>query len=196
MVDTSWNMIDPKGLATAPYFQTDPTSGLGDMDFLEFCALRSDEIFSFADIWRVSPDGKLTLIRNYWEDVLAKRHDTLPGTWISPNWMVRSLAEIVRHARALTERFDNPTAVYFRCEWHGLCDRKLHSPDARWFIRNSVSGTDDRAATGSYPVTMLTNEWPDIVAELVAPLMRSFSTDLVLTPDWIRGQAPTWLRGH
>lgn len=48
-------------------------------------------------MWRVSPDGKVTLIRDYWEDVLAQRNGTSAGTWISPNWMVRSLAEIVRH---------------------------------------------------------------------------------------------------
>jgi hypothetical protein len=190
------NMIDPYGVRMlAPYFETDPASGLGDSDFLEFSALRAKQDLLFADMWRVSPDGKVTLIRDYWEDALPQQNQPPAGTWLSPNWMVRSLAEIVRHARGMTERFDNPTAVSFRCEWHGLRGRRLHSPNALWSMRDFESRGDDRTFTGSYPVTMLTNAWPDVVADLIAPLMRSFSADQVLTnADWIRGQAPTWIR--
>lgn len=61
-------------------------------------------------------------------------------------------------------------------------------------MRNLESKSDERISTGSYPVAMLTDGWPDIVADLVGPLMRCFSIDEVLTPDWIRGQAPIWLR--
>lgn len=103
-VRTGWNMIEPQGvLKLAPYFHSDPASGLGDTDFLEFAALQAKQDLMFADMWRVSADGKVTLIRDYWEDVLAQTNGTMPGTWISPNWMVRSLAEIVRHARSLTD---------------------------------------------------------------------------------------------
>jgi hypothetical protein len=194
-VRSGWNMIDPYGvMMLTPYFETDPASGTGDGDFLEFSALRAKQDLMFSDMWRVSPEGKVTLIRDYWEDSLGQQNQPNVGTWLSPNWMVRSLAEIVRHARGMTERFDNPTAVTFRCEWHGLRDRKLHSPGALWSMRNFESRSDQRTAVGSYPVTMLTNGWPDVVADLVGPLMRSFSTDEVLDPNWIRGQAPNWLR--
>jgi Putative DNA-binding domain len=193
-VRSGWNMIDPHGvLMLRPYFETDPASGLGDNDFLEFSALRADQDLMFADMWRVSTDGKVTLIRDYWEDAFPQQSNPPIGTWISPNWMVRSLAEIVRHARAMTERFNSPTAISFRCEWHGLRDRKLHSPYVYW-SRHSASRGDHKISTGSYPVTMLTNGWPEIVADLIAPLMRSFSADQVLIgPNWIRTQAPTWL---
>jgi hypothetical protein len=144
--------------------------------------------------WNMIDPYGVMMLTPYWEDSLGQQNQPNAGTWLSPNWTVRSLAEIVRHARGMTERFDNPTAVTFRCEWHGLRDRKLHSPGTLWSMRSFVSRSDQRTAVGSYPVTMLPNSWPDVVADLVAPLMRSFSTDEVLDPSWIRGQAPNWLR--
>jgi hypothetical protein len=194
-VRSGWNMIDPYVPTAMPYFQTDPASGLGDNDFLEFSALKAEQSLLFADMWRVSRDGKVTLIRDYWEDALPLQNGPSLGTWISPNWMMRSLAEIVRHARAMTERFESPTTVSFRCEWHGLRGRTLHSPNTQWWMRKCESRSDHRGSSGSYPVTMLTNSWPEIVADLIGPLMRGFSTEQVISPDSVRGQVPTWLHG-
>ena len=194
-VNSGWNMIDPQGLvALRPSFQTDAASGLGELDFLEFSALRSPQEVSIADLWRVSPDGKVTTVRDYWEDTFV-RQGMAPGTFLSPNWMTRSLAEIVRHARALTERFENPLTVTFRCEWHGLQGRILHSPEALWSMRGFQSASERRASTGTFPVTMLSNGLPEIVAKLIAPLMRGFTTDQLIDPNWVRGQSKTWLRG-
>jgi hypothetical protein len=96
-VNSGWNMIDPQGVVDVrPAFQTDANSGLGDMEFLEFSALRSKLGVSIADLWRVSPDGKVTTVRDYWED-LPSSSGPGPGVFLSPNWMTRSLAEIVRH---------------------------------------------------------------------------------------------------
>jgi hypothetical protein len=194
-VRSDWKMIDPLGVPPlAPYFQVDAATGQGDMEFLELSTLRSEQSDLLTDMWRVSPDGKVTVIREYWEDMFLVQNSPA-GTCISPEWMVKSLAEIVRHARALTERFDNPTTVLIRCEWHGLSDRRLHTPPYRgWLFRNFVSRSEDRASTGSYPVTMLTTGWPDIVAGLVAPLMRCFATDQMITADRIRNDSSTWLR--
>ena len=194
-VNSGWNMIDPQGVIDVrPIFQADANSGLGDMDFLEFSALRSAVGVSIADMWRASPDGKVTTVRDYWEDLMVQ-NGTSPGAFLSPNWMVRSLAEIVRHARAFTERFDNPVSVCFRCEWHGLKGRILHSPNALWSMRRASSDSDHRVSTGVFPVTMLSNNLPEIVAKLIAPLMRAFATDQLIGPDWVRGQSTTWLRG-
>jgi hypothetical protein len=69
----------------APFFQTDPASGMGDADFLECSLLRAG--VKFPDMWRVSTDGKATEIRNYWEDDpdMNGRPGFQPGTWFSPN---------------------------------------------------------------------------------------------------------------
>jgi hypothetical protein len=168
---------------------------LGETDFLEFSALRSKIGVSVADFWRVSPDGKVTTVRDYWEDT-AVRVGMGPGTFLSPNWMTRSLAELVRHARAFTERFENPVSVVFRCEWHGLQGRILHSPNAMWSIRFSQGPTtnNQRAFVGAFPVTMLDNGLPEIVSKLIAPLMRAFTTDQIIGPNWVNSQRRTWLQ--
>jgi hypothetical protein len=79
------------------------------------------------DMWRISPDGKATLIRTYWEDDVGwnKQLGWQPGTWISPNLLTKALAEFARHARGMAERFDNPTTVTCRIEWNGLKDRSV-----------------------------------------------------------------------
>jgi hypothetical protein len=97
--------------------------------------MRSKVGVSIADLWRASPDGKVTVVRDYREDIFVPSAGMAPGSFLSPNWMVRSLAEIVRHARAFTERFENPVSVSFRCEWHGLQGRILHSPNTLWSMR-------------------------------------------------------------
>ncbi len=66
------------------FFNTDPASGQVDEDFLECALLRATQpATTGVDMWRVSTDGKATLIREYWED-----HDVAPGSCFSPNVMV------------------------------------------------------------------------------------------------------------
>src|SRR5213080_1526129 len=84
-------------------------------------------------------------------------------------------------------------AIAPRVEWHGLKDRTVRDPLGLW-MNNWTSHSSHRVATGSWPLTSLTDAWPEIVAELAAPVMRSFTTEFVLSADWIRGQAPKWLR--
>jgi hypothetical protein len=196
-VNSGWNMLDPQGVIDVrPSFQTDASSGLGETEFLEFSALRSAKGVSIADLWRASPDGKVTTVRDYWEDTFSPNSGMAPGTFLSPNWMTRSLAEIVRHARAFTERFENPVSVSFRCEWHGLKGRILHSPGALWSVRwRDSSGGDHKVSASTFPVTMLDNGLPEIVSKLIAPLMRAFTTDQLIDPGWVQGQRKTWLRG-
>lgn len=180
-----------------PNWRIDEAAGIGERDFLECAHLRDPrkDGFRFADLWRVATDGKATLIRDYWEDGLDwNNHLGWPsGTWLSPNLLAKALAELVRHARGMTERFDNPTSVSFRIEWHGLNGRMIRDPEGLW-MANWRAGDDHRVSVGSWPVTSLTNAWPEIVAALAAPLMRSFTTEFNMSPSWVQGQAPRWLR--
>jgi hypothetical protein len=196
LIRTGWSMFYPfTREEIAPYFHTDQASGLGETDFVQTTLLRDKEV-SRPDMWRVSPDGKTTLIREYWEDdrTLNEHWGVTPGTWISPNWTARNLAEFVRHARGMAERFAAPTTVSFRIEWHGLSGRGFYSPSALWHFSDYVARSDRRIATGSFPVTMLKDRWPEIVAALIAPLIRTFSTEYTVSASWISGQAPMWLR--
>ena len=192
-----WNMFYPYTREEIkPSFTTDPTSGLGEHDFLECSLLRDSKPYTLSiDMWRVSRDGKATFIDEYWEDdaALNRQFNLKVGTWFSPNMLVRTLAEFVRHARGLSERFEAPTTLSFRCEWHGLTSRHIGDPWALWHDYVAARG-DHRVATGAWPVSTLASGWAEIVADLAAPLMRLFTTDFVITPEWVRGQLPTWQR--
>jgi len=180
----------------APYFTTDPSCGLGDADFLECAMLRdSKPVFFSPDMWRVSPDGKATTIRQYWEDDADwnKRANKEPGSWLSPNMMVRAIAELVRHARGMAERFASPTTISFRCEWRGLKGRQFYDPDSHWFPGYVAHG-DQRVVSNTWPVGQLSSAWAEIVSDLASSVTRLFTTDFATTPQWILGRAPTWLR--
>ena len=92
----------------APYFIEDPESGQDSREILE-CALFEDVpiIFPRTDFWRVSLDGLATHVRPFWEDREDMRvpSNREPGSWFCPFYLVRTLAELTRHARAFAARF-------------------------------------------------------------------------------------------
>jgi hypothetical protein len=115
-------MFNPfTGPDSEPLFRTDEMSGRGECDFLECAHLRGTN-FLATDMWRVSADGKATIIRSYLEDdsAFVPQLNLTQGTWFSPQMMVGSLAELVRHARGLAKRFNEATSVQFRCECRGV----------------------------------------------------------------------------
>jgi hypothetical protein len=195
LVWTGWSMFHPfTGSTIGPFFNTDESSGQGDRDFLECALLRDkDPGFLATDMWRVSVDGKATIIRCYEEDHVGFTAQTglAQGTWFSPQMMVCALAELVRHARGMAERFDSPTSVSFRCEWNGLEDRILHDPRGRFF-REHRARTDRRVTTGTWPVSSLGNALEEIVSDLAQPVVRLFTNDFAVSPQWVRGQRPRW----
>ena len=174
--------------AIAPRFTTDPSFQQGEVEFLECSQVRDTrepKFFPAYDMWRMSLDGKATHIREYWEDHRA------PGVLFSPNIMAQLLAELVRHARAMAERFESATAVAFRCEWWGLAGREIGDPTTVWFPGRRAE--DDHAlAIGSWPIAALSSELPEIVAKLGGAVMRRFGDTSTVTPEWVRGQAPRW----
>ena len=54
---------------------------------------------SLPDFWRVAPDGRATLVRAYRKDRERSRRGTQrkPGTWLSPETVIRETAELVVH---------------------------------------------------------------------------------------------------
>ena len=195
LVNTGWSMFYLfVGSDIAPRFATDPSAGVGDDDFLEVALLRSKERTFAPDMWRVSADGKATIIRQYWEDdpEFSQTISAIPGRWFSPNWMVQSLAEIVRHARGMAERFDASTAINFRCEWHGLANRSFQDVLAIW--SSWTSHTDHRISAGTWPFASVVDNWPDPVARLGGPVIRLFTTEFSLSPEWVRSQSKRWVK--
>jgi len=193
LVSTGWSMFYPF-YGVGPSFNTDEKSGLGENDFVECTHLRDpDPNFLTTEMWRVSADGKSTIVRSYLEDDVGYTPQThlAQGTWFSPQFMVCSLAELVRHARGMGERFKEPVTVHFRCEWRGLRNRILYDPLGRWSGRDPARH-DQRISSGAWPFAALSNRLEEIVAELSQPIMRIFMNDFVITPQWVKGQRERW----
>jgi transcriptional regulator with XRE-family HTH domain len=176
-----------------PYTMVDQSSGKGDKDFLE-CSLLEKSVTDASDFWRVSSDGFASLCRGYFEDRegTAKYMNAKPGAFISPNWLVRDLAELVRHARAFASQFAHPKLVSFRCEWRGLTDRRVADPLGWWLPHQFDKGAETRTSSGSWTVAQLEEKWPHIVAELAGPAMRAADVAQIVTADWVRGQSARW----
>jgi hypothetical protein len=186
LVVTGWSMFYIFGKhAIAPQFTVDSNSG-EPHDFLECSLLRSPEDTSGKDFWRVSPSGKATIIREYWEDDAGNGQRTF-----DPLLLARSLAEFVRHARGFAERFPQPINVSFLCEWHGLSGRIVHTPNAHW-SPHPPPRDGYRHSTVSAPIGDLTANWPAIVAELGAPVARLFGIGTYFTPEWIGMRSSGW----
>jgi hypothetical protein len=180
----------------APRFTVDETSGEGGEDFIECALLNDDRRLEYSvDLWRVSTGGKVTLVRPYWEDSTSfnQRLRLNPGSWLSPNYQARALAEFVRHAQSFAEKFDMPVTVTFLCEWSGLAGRTIYDPESYYSIGGSAS-VNSRRVTLEVPASSLTNSWPDIVTQLLAPVLRIFNASFQVTPDWVKSRAPTWLK--
>ncbi len=188
------NMFDPPyRRAVKPRFAVDDATGDGESEFLEVAWLRDRPPGETADFWRLSPCGFATIVRDYAEDKAAVNTDLgmQPGTWFSPNLLAQETGELICHARAMARFFAGVRRVYFRCEWWGLSGRELFDPHANWVNRRAAID-DHRVTTLQAPVASLAQAWPDLVAQLIAPVLRSFESDLTLDAKWVRAQTSRW----
>jgi hypothetical protein len=187
-------MFDPPyRRAAQARFVTDPACGDDEVDFLETAWLRVRNPDETADFWRVSPRGFATIIRGYAEDMAqpAPLPPIRPGTCLSPCTLTQEVAELVCHASAFARLFGGVRRVVFRCEWWGLEGRELFDPDARW-PHHGPALSDHCVSSQQVAAATLVQAWPEVVAQLIAPVLRAIEPDLVLDADWVRAQAPRW----
>jgi hypothetical protein len=182
----SWLLYPYTRPDIAPKSVTDVDAGLGDDDFLQCDALQVAGTF-----WRASSGGRITIIRQYFEDNWEKAGRVPPGAVLSPNVQVQCLAEFIRHARGMAERFERANTVSFRCEWNGISGRRIDDLRAHWF-REDCASDDRRVSYGTWPISALASDWPAIASKLVRPLLRAFMLDDVVSPEWINNQASGW----
>lgn len=190
-VNTGWSMLFPfTRQPIAPYLTSDPEAGTGDEEFLEAdLTLDGGKPEADSDMWRVSQTGLVSLIRPIRLDFL--QHRGWSPKYFSLNEAARNVGQLVRHAQGLSERFNAPTEVAFLCEWSGLYGRELADPNGVW-SSGRVARTNSRKTNLQRPIGELSSNWPTVVAELIAPLVRSFDPSLRLGSDWIAQQAAHW----
>jgi hypothetical protein len=192
LVWTGWSMFYPfTRPEIAPYFITDEASGQDHHEILE-SNLLGDTLLDTAlpDFWRVSLDGKASLLRAYREDRTAYPERGLnPGQWFRPFFLAREIAELVRHARAMCENFPAAQSVSFRCEWFGLEGRRIADPEADW-SKERISKADHRVCIGAWPVADLASRWPAIVADTSSCVVRLFDPEFELPEQWVLHVAP------
>jgi Putative DNA-binding domain len=178
-VQSGWSLFHVFATASlAPRWSSNPSAE--DDEFLEASAvnldqtLNADQTLGF-DLWRVSPKGQATVIREYWED--TKDFRLQPRATLNPRIMARVLGELVRHAEAFSSRFSAPLRVQFRCEWRGLRGRRLFVPNAIPF-HTAEARTDYVVTIGRWAVGALASEIPEIVANLGGKVTRALASTL------------------
>lgn len=190
LVNTGWSMFQILNASELmPNWMVE--EDLGEEEFLEcdFASPRKN-LFTAPELWRVSPSGMATIVRAYDEDHReygAGRAGLETGTWLWPFAMAREIAEVVRHARAFSERFEVPGAVTFQAEWFGLQDRKLGDPLQPFVsMRSGTAKVDRRTLTRTVSAASLTDGWPELTVSLLAPVLRMFGMDQSVSEQDVR----------
>jgi hypothetical protein len=148
---------------------------------------------SVADVWRITADGRATIIRPYREDQSTiphlARQGLTSGKWLSPRTLIRELYELTTHAKELAKEFPNARSVEFRCTWLGLKGRKIadFEPGIDWDDRTCHA--DERTSSLTVSIDELVADAAGVVAKLATPVLNLFDA-LDLSREWIIREVP------
>lgn len=170
-----------------PRWMSDP--GADGDEFLEANLITPDRELGF-DLWRVSPRGFATVIREFWED--TPQFQLKPRATLNPRIMARTLGELVRHAEAFGARFGSPVRVEFRCEWRGLKGRHLFIPNAIPFMTGRAE-VDHVITGGQWPIGALATDLVEIVSKLGGKVARALDWE-GFTPQWVAADMKDWTK--
>jgi hypothetical protein len=143
------------------------------------------------DFWRASPQGRMFLLRGYFEDIGGwPDHRVEPGTIIDIRAPVWRAAECLDHARILGSLLaaGQEFKVLFRARWYGLAGRQLSSfdPWQSFFMRaGRTSQQDEFAVETTLDVGQIADNLPEIIHPLLKPLYELFDF-FALTMDHVR----------
>ena len=127
-----------------------------------------------SDYWRVSPDGKLFLLRGYQEDGSAP-YDI--GTILDYTLPIWRIGECVLHSARLALKLSNePLQITLNAIWDGLKDRTLVSwASKRYFLfRGGTCHADRVTSKITFESDKIESNFTDIVSQLLKPLYESF----------------------
>jgi hypothetical protein len=196
VVWTGWSMFHPfTKEEIKPRFVTDLDNG-HEIDALETVLVGQTFIAeTLPDYWRITADGRATIIRPYREDRTEVPHlakqGLNPGMWLSPRILAREVYELVAHAKELAKFFAAVDAVEFRCTWYGLKDRRIadFDPAIDWYDR--TCRINERTTASQSSVEALTGDPDAIVLALATPVARLFD-GLEITSSELERWRPTF----
>lgn len=179
VVWTGWSMFHPfTREEIKPRFVTDALGGQ-EVEAIETNLLGETFIAqTVPDFWRITADGRATIIRPYREDRVAmpylEENGIGPGMWLSPETLAREVYEMTTHAKELAKAFDGTTGAEFRCTWYGIKHRRIASFDRSIDWRERKCVVNERSTSARAPLELLAASSQSVVAELIAPVGRMF----------------------
>jgi hypothetical protein len=69
--------------------------------------------------------------------------------------------------------------------------RVLYDPVGRFHGHSHARG-DQRITSGTWPIGILSNALEAVVSQLGQPVVRLFTIDFVISPQWVNGQRKRW----
>jgi len=144
-------------------------------------------VIDHADFWRISFDGRASLLRIFHEDRFEKTpRDLAEGQkWFDPWLHARDITEVVRHARAYAGEFSDVTEICFQLEWMGLKSRFVATISDRYYSESYTSHTNWRNVFDCVPQAEIIGNLPGVVARLFAPVYRMSNPRSEITDDYV-----------
>jgi hypothetical protein len=143
------------------------------------------------DFWRASPEGRMFLLRGYFEDIGGwPDHRIKPGTIFDIRAPIWRVAECLEHARILGSLLapDQELKVLFRARWYGLEGRQLSSLDplqAFTMRADRIIRQNEFPVERTVDVAQVTDNLPEIILPLLRPFYELFGF-FELTMDHVR----------
>jgi Putative DNA-binding domain len=182
-----WSMFFPfTRQEISPQFVTDAAVDGGDSEFVQ-TSLYEDGQTGHGDFWRISLDGRASILRNLHEDRFRTPNGVQEGQkWFDPWIQVRDITEIVRHAWAFAEEFSDVTEICFQLEWKGLKSRVIASLNSeRYWSKTYTSHSDWRSVYECVPQAQVIGDLPGVVAKLFAPIHRMFNPRSEISAEYV-----------
>ena len=133
-----------------------------------------------SEYWRVSLEGRLFLLRGYWED---SQHFP-PGTIFDITLPLERMAEVMLHASSLASLMgkDKEIQVHFRVSYSGLKGRVL-SLRANHIYKTYASRTDEAVLETIFPAENVKERLLEHITPLAISLFERFG---LIRPDFIK----------
>ena len=171
-----WSMFYPfTRKEIRPHFLTDSAVDACDTEFIQ-PSLHEDGGKGHGDFWRLSLDGRASLLRNFHEDRFSTPQSVPEGQlWFDPFYQVQDITEIVRHARAYAEEFADVTEICFQLEWKGLKSTVIASHRNRYDSESYPFNGNAQRIRDCFPQAEIIGSLPAVVARLFSPVHRMFN---------------------